>query len=215
MPPPSCRYIQIDTTDILFICGGAFSGLQDIIAKRTVNSSIGFGACISSYSSKDANVAKDSHLFGMVEPADIVSYGLIPEFVGRFPLVVSTLALDVPQLVRVLTEPRNALYRQYRQMFAMRGIDLHFSDEALEAAAELAMARNTGARGLRSILERALLDPMFEVPDMPDVNAVYVDAAAVRGQGPARILSGSETLESFLGQDQDIGEEDELEEAAF
>ena len=97
----------------------------------------------------------------------------------------------------------------------MRGIDLHFTDEALEAAAQLAMDRNTGARGLRSVLERALLDPMFEVPDMPDVNAVYVDATAVRGEGPARILSGSETLESFLAQGQDVAEEDELEEAAL
>jgi len=192
------RYIQIDTTDILFVCGGAFSGLQDIIARRTINSSIGFNAKISSYKSENTTATKDSALFGLVEPNDVVKYGLIPEFVGRFPLVVSTHALDTEQLVRVLKEPRNALYRQYRQMFAMRGIDLVLTDDALSTTAELAMARNTGARGLRSILERSLLDAMFDVPSLPNVHTVYVDADTVNGITPATVLSGDDTLENFL-----------------
>jgi ATP-dependent Clp protease ATP-binding subunit ClpX len=208
------RYIQIDTTDILFICGGAFSGMQDIIAKRTVGSSIGFGANISNYSSAETNAEKDTELFGMVEPTDVIQYGLIPEFVGRFPLVVSTHALDVDQLVRVLTEPRNALYRQYRQMFAMRGVDLHLTQGALETAARLAMARNTGARGLRSILERALLDAMFEVPDHPDANAVYVCSRTIEGLEKATILSGTETLKKFLEETAEDVDEEEAQEAS-
>jgi ATP-dependent Clp protease ATP-binding subunit ClpX len=207
-------YLQIDTTDILFVCGGAFSGLQDIIARRTINSSIGFNAKISSYKSENTTATKDSALFGLVEPGDVVKYGLIPEFVGRFPLVVSTHALDTEQLVRVLKEPRNALYRQYRQMFAMRGIELVLTDDALEATAELAMARNTGARGLRSILERALLDAMFDVPSMPDVHTVYVDGDAVRGVTSASIITGDQTLEAFLMQKEAdaLDEEDENSE---
>ena len=137
-------------------------------------------------------------MFGLVEPNDVVKYGLIPEFVGRFPLVVSTHALDTEQLVRVLKEPRNALYRQYRQMFAMRGIDLVLTDDALSTTAELAMARNTGARGLRSILERSLLDAMFDVPSLPNAHTVYVDADTVNGITPATVLSGDDTLENFL-----------------
>ena len=193
-----CSFIQIDTTNILFICGGAFSGLQDIIARRTINSSIGFNANISSYKSNDTTATKDSALFGLVEPGDVVKYGLIPEFVGRFPLVVSTHALDVDQLVRVLKEPRNALYRQYRQMFAMRGIDLVLTDDALVATSELAMERNTGARGLRSILERSMLDAMFEVPSMPNVHTVYVDENVIRGVTPAMMISGDDTVEDAL-----------------
>ena len=150
----------------------------------------------------------------MVEPTDVIQYGLIPEFVGRFPLVVSTHALDVDQLVRVLTEPRNALYRQYRQMFAMRGVDLHLTQGALETAARLAMARNTGARGLRSILERALLDAMFEVPDHPDANAVYVCSRTIEGLEKATILSGTETLKKFLEETAEDVDEEEAQEAS-
>ena len=172
--------------------------MQDIIAKRAVGSSIGFGANISNYSSKDTTADKDTELFGMVEPTDVIQFGLIPEFVGRFPLVVSTHALDVDQLVQVLTEPRNSIYRQYRQVLAMDGVDLHLTRDALETAARLAMDRNTGARGLRSILERALLDTMFEVPSHPDANAVYVCSETIQGREKAKILTGDMTLKKFL-----------------
>ena len=197
------EFIEIDTSNILFVCGGAFSGLQDIIAKRTINSSIGFEATLSTYKSDSKDSArKDSELFEAVEPGDVVKYGLIPEFVGRFPLVVSTHALDIEQLIQVMTEPENSIYRQYRQMFAMNGIELVFSEDAFETIAVLATSRNTGARGLKSIVEQALLDVMFEVPSTHDVHTVYVNAETIQGTKPALVVCGDDKLENYLDNEE-------------
>ncbi|KAK6159688.1 hypothetical protein DH2020_003069 [Rehmannia glutinosa] len=176
--------IQIDTKDILFICGGAFVDLEKTISERRQDSSIGFGAPVrANMRLGGLNISAASSLLEHVESGDLTAYGLIPEFVGRFPVVVSLSALDEDQLVQVLTEPKNALCKQYKRMFNMNNVRLHFTDSAMRLIAEKAIARNTGARGLRAILENILTEAMFEVPDAKSgedhADTVLVDEEAV------------------------------------
>ncbi|KAH9684468.1 CLP protease regulatory subunit CLPX2 [Citrus sinensis] len=200
--------IPIDTKDILFICGGAFVGLEKTISERRQDSSIGFGAPVRANMRTggltDALVT--SSLLESVDSGDLVAYGLIPEFIGRFPILVSLSALNEDQLVQVLMEPKNALGRQYKKMFSMNNVKLHFTDDALRLIAKKAMAKNTGARGLRALLENILTEAMFEIPETKigtsSVNAVLVDKEAVGsvdapGCG-AKILHGDGELERVL-----------------
>ena len=167
---PHQEFLQIDTTDILFICGGAFSGLESIIESRLGGSGVGFGADIRSVQEKDLGA-----LFAGVLPEDLVKFGLIPEFIGRLPVVATVSQLEVDALVRILVEPRNALIRQYQKIFEFEEIDLDVTEEALQAIAEQALERGTGARGLRAILEEVLLDVMYELPGDETAGRVVVD----------------------------------------
>ncbi|XP_060971278.1 CLP protease regulatory subunit CLPX1, mitochondrial isoform X2 [Cannabis sativa] len=207
---PRGENIQIDTKDILFICGGAFIDLEKTISERRQDSSIGFGAPVRA-NMRGGGVtdsAVTSTLLETVESGDLISYGLIPEFVGRFPVLVSLSALTENQLVQVLTEPKNALGKQYRKMFRMNGVKLHFTERALRLISKKAISKNTGARGLRSILENILMDAMYEIPDVRTgndiIDAVVVDEEAVGlegGQGcGAKILYGNGALDSYLSQ---------------
>ena len=179
---------QVDTTNILFICGGAFVGLTDIVRRRTTNRSIGF-------MQPDASVSQlsDDELLGMVEPQDLHRFGLIPELVGRIPVITHTCELRVEDMVRILTEPKNAIVRQYQQLMAYDGVQLIFDQEALEAIAQVALDRGTGARGLRSICEKVLRDAMFEVPGRTDIEQVVVHRACVTdGEKPEYVLRNAE-----------------------
>ncbi|NCT91744.1 ATP-dependent Clp protease ATP-binding subunit ClpX [Cellulomonas sp. APG4] len=168
---PHQEFIQIDTTNVLFIVAGAFAGLDEIIATRARRRGIGFGAPMAS--------GEDEDLFSEVRPEDLVKYGLIPEFIGRLPVVASVSKLDQAALVRILTEPRNALVKQYQRMFEIDGVELEFATDALEAIADQALLRGTGARGLRAILEEVLRQVMFDVPSRDDVARVVVTAETV------------------------------------
>ncbi len=167
---PNTEFLHVDTTNILFICGGAFDGLEKVIRNRSKKTSIGFGANISSNDERKAG-----ETLGDVEPEDLVKFGLIPEFVGRLPVVATLEELDEEALVRILTEPKNALTKQYQKLFSMEGVDLEFREGVLSAVARRALARKAGARGLRSILEHALLDVMFDLPSMENVEKVVLD----------------------------------------
>ena len=167
---PNQDFLQIDTTNILFICGGAFDGLEKVIQSRTEKSGIGFAATVHSKSEKRA-----ADLFREVEPEDLIKFGLIPELVGRLPVVATLGELTEDALVRILTEPRNALLKQYQTLFSMDGVDLELRPSALAAIARRALERKTGARGLRSIVEHSLIDTMFELPTLAGVAKVVVD----------------------------------------
>ncbi|WP_343639562.1 ATP-dependent Clp protease ATP-binding subunit ClpX [Roseateles sp.] len=167
---PNQDFLQIDTTNILFICGGAFDGLEKVIQNRSEKSGIGFGASVKSKSEK-----KVGELFREVEPGDLIKFGLIPELVGRLPVIATLGELTEDALVQILTEPRNALVKQYQQLFAMDGVELEVRPSALSAVARKALARKTGARGLRSIVEHALIDTMFELPSLESVAKVVLD----------------------------------------
>ena len=171
---PNQDFLQIDTTNILFICGGAFDGLEKVIQNRTEKSGIGFAATVQSKTDKRA-----ADLFREVEPEDLIKFGLIPELVGRLPVVATLGELTEEALVRILTEPRNALLKQYQTLFSMDGVDLEVRPSALAAIARRALARKTGARGLRSIVEHALIDTMFDLPTLDGVAKVVVDEHAV------------------------------------
>ncbi|KAA8533598.1 hypothetical protein F0562_030968 [Nyssa sinensis] len=201
--------IQIDTKDILFICGGAFIDLEKTISERHQDSSIGFGAPVRANMRTGGvtNAAVASSLLEIVESGDLIAYGLIPEFVGRFPILVSLLALTENQLVQVLTEPKNALGKQYKKLFQMNGVKLHFTENALRLIASKAITKNTGARGLRSILENILMDAMYEIPDARTgddiIDAVVVDEESVGSEGRgcgAKILFGKGALGRYLSQ---------------
>lgn len=166
---PHQEFIQIDTSNILFICGGAFEGIDKIIQNRVGEKVMGFGADIKSREEK-----KIGEILNMILPQDLLRYGLIPEFVGRVPIIVSLDALDKDSLVKILTEPKNALVRQYKKLFELDGVDLEFMPDALQAIAEEAMQRNTGARGLRTIIEDVMLDVMYEVPSRIDITKVLI-----------------------------------------
>ncbi len=182
---PQQEFLQVDTTNILFICGGAFSGLEKIISARGKGSSIGFAATV-----RDAEDRRAGEVLREVEPDDLLKFGLIPEFVGRLPVLATLEDLDEPALVTILTEPKNALVKQYQRMFEMENVRLSFPDEALRAIARRAITRKTGARGLRSILESILLDTMFELPSMRAVEEVVVSADVVDGRAkPLQIYS--------------------------
>jgi ATP-dependent Clp protease ATP-binding subunit ClpX len=175
---PQQEFLQVDTSKILFICGGAFAGLDKVIEQRGVTGTgIGFGAEVKS-KSDSKNV---SQLFKQVEPEDLVKYGLIPEFIGRLPVVTTLTELSEDALIQILQQPKNALTKQYGALFAMEGAELEFRQDALNAIAAKAMERNTGARGLRSIVEDVLLDTMYELPSKTDVTKVVVDESVVNG----------------------------------
>ena len=181
---PHQDFIQIDTTNILFICGGTFDGIDKVIAERVgVKGALGFGAL------GTKNDTSTSALLHKIAPEDLMKFGLIPELVGRLPVVTVVDPLDRDALVRILTEPKNSLVRQYQQMFHLDGVELVFTQDALEVAADLASERETGARGLRSIVENALLDVMYEMPSHKDIiQQVIVDAEAIRGTGRPKII---------------------------
>ncbi|MCY4255268.1 MAG: ATP-dependent Clp protease ATP-binding subunit ClpX [Gammaproteobacteria bacterium] len=181
---PQQEFLQVDTSNILFICGGAFAGLDSIIRNRTERSGIGFTAEVRG---EDEN-QRLGELLSHVEPEDLIRYGLIPEFVGRMPLVATLDPLDMEALVAILVEPKNALTKQYRVLFEMEDCELEFHDGALEAIAERAMERKTGARGLRTILEEVLLDAMFELPSMKNARRVVLDRGAIMGENEPRVV---------------------------
>jgi ATP-dependent Clp protease ATP-binding subunit ClpX len=175
---PNQEFVQVDTTNILFVCGGAFSGLEKLISNRSEKGGIGFGAEV-----KSKDNSKDiGEVLREVEPEDLIKFGLIPEFVGRLPVVATLEELDESAMIRILTEPKNALTKQYQKLFSMEGVELEFRDDALDAIAKKALARKTGARGLRSILEHALLDTMYDLPSMSNVSKVVVDDGVVNGE---------------------------------
>src|SRR3974390_2056708 len=181
---PNQDFVQVDTTNILFICGGAFDGLEKIIRSRSEKSGIGFVADVRSLKS-----AKDiSEVLKTVEPEDLIKYGLIPEFVGRLPVVATLEELDEQALIQILTEPKKALIKQYQKLFGMEAVDLEVRPQALHAIAKKALARKTGARGLRSILEHVLLDIMFDLPNLENVSKVVVDEPTILGQGKPRLI---------------------------
>ncbi len=178
---PNQEFIQINTKNILFICGGAFEGLDKTIESRKGNQTIGFGGEIKTKAER-----KDTGIFRDVVPHDIVKFGLIPELVGRIPVIVPLNDLDKNALIRILTEPKSSLVKQYEKLFKMDGVKLTFSRESLEAVAALALERNTGARGLRSILETAMTDIMYEIPSRHDVAEVEITPECIRGEGKSR-----------------------------
>ena len=183
---PHQEFLQIDTTNILFICGGAFAGLEQLIESRHGGTGVGFGADVRSPGEKDLGA-----LFADVRPEDLIKFGLIPEFVGRLPVVGSVSQLEVEALVRILVEPRNALVKQYQRLFEFEDIELEVTEEALEAIADQALLRGTGARGLRAILEEVLLDVMYELPGDDEAGRVVVDLDSVRGETSPTVVPRS------------------------
>ena len=186
---PNQEFIQINTKNILFICGGAFEGLEKVIEKRKGNNAVGFGSEILKKSEK-----KEAGLFKDVLPHDIVKYGLIPELVGRIPVIVSLTELDKKALVRIISEPKNSLVRQYQKLFEMDGVRLTFAKGSMEAIAELALERSTGARGLRAIMENLMQSMMYEIPARKDVAEVVITAELVRGRGKPKYILLRDTL---------------------
>ena len=182
---PQQEFLQVDTTNILFVCGGAFSGLEKIIAGRGRGTSIGFGADV-----RAADDRKTGEILQGVEPEDLLKFGLIPEFVGRLPVVATLTDLDQKALVEILSTPKNALVKQYERLFSMEDVRLTFSEDALRAIAKKALARKTGARGLRSIMEAILLDPMFDLPALDGVEELVINSEVVEGRArPLHIYS--------------------------
>ncbi|MEL6533081.1 MAG: ATP-dependent Clp protease ATP-binding subunit ClpX [Pseudomonadota bacterium] len=189
---PQQEFLQVDTTNILFICGGAFAGLEKIIAQRGKGSAMGFGADV-----KDPDARGVGELFGELEPEDLLKFGLIPEFVGRLPVIATLQDLDEDALVTILTQPKNALVKQYQRLFELEDTELKFTDDALGAIAKRAIERKTGARGLRSILEDILLDTMFDLPGTENVAEVVVNEEAVKTEArPLLIYSDRSEDES-------------------
>jgi len=183
---PQQEFLQVDTGNILFICGGAFSGLEKIIMNRTSKSGIGFVAEV-----REPNARQHgADLFHDVEPEDLIKFGLIPEFVGRLPVVATLDELDEAALMQILTEPRNALTKQYRKLFDMEGVEIEFREESLRAVARRAMQRKTGARGLRTILENVLLDIMYDLPGMRNVQKVVIDEDVIQGESKPYLVYG-------------------------
>ncbi len=188
---PQQEFLQVDTTNILFICGGAFSGLEKIIAQRGKGSGIGFGADV-----KDEEKRSIGETFTELEPEDLLKFGLIPEFVGRLPVIATLTDLDEDALVTILSEPKNALVKQYQRLFELEDVKLTFTDNALRAIAQRAIKRKTGARGLRSIMEDILLDTMFELPGRDNVEEVVVNEEAVRRESDPLLVFGDKAEES-------------------
>jgi ATP-dependent Clp protease ATP-binding subunit ClpX len=185
---PQQEFLQVDTTNILFICGGAFAGLEKIIHNRTQKTGIGFVADVRQQNERPHG----NDVFHDVEPEDLIRYGLIPEFVGRLPVVATLEELDEAALMSILLEPKNALTKQYRKLFDMEGVELEFRPDALRAVAKRAMQRKTGARGLRTILENILLDSMYDLPSAKNVQKVVVDEAVIQGETKPYLLYGPE-----------------------
>ena len=188
---PQQEFLQVDTTNILFICGGAFAGLDKLIDSRGKGSSIGFGAKV-----KNLKEQPLSEIMKMLEPEDLIKYGLIPEFIGRMPIIATLDDLDEKSLIKILNEPKNSLIKQYQRLFEFEEVELEFNDEAISEISKKAIAKKTGARGLRSILENILLKTMFELPDMENVIKVTVDAATVKGASEPIITYGKKSSTS-------------------
>ena len=192
---PQQEFLQVDTTNILFVCGGAFAGLEKIIAARGRSTSIGFGAKVES-----ADDRRTGDILKGVEPEDLLKFGLIPEFIGRLPVIATLMDLDEEALVKILVEPKNALVKQYAKLFDMEEVELEFTDDALHSVARKAVERKTGARGLRSILEHILLDTMYELPTLDNVSKVVVDESMVSADGkPLLIYSESQKVAGGSG----------------
>jgi ATP-dependent Clp protease ATP-binding subunit ClpX len=190
---PQQEFLQVDTTNILFVCGGAFAGLEKLISSRGQGTSIGFGADVN-----DPDERKTGEILRGVEPEDLLKFGLIPEFVGRLPVVATLEDLDEEALVEILTRPKNALVKQYQRLFEMENTSLTFNDDALAAIARKAIARKTGARGLRSIMEGILLDTMYELPSMDDAEEVVISGEVVEGD--------AQPLYIYSERREDVGE---------
>ena len=188
---PQQEFLQVDTTNILFICGGAFAGLDKLIDSRGKGSSIGFGAEVKNYKEQPL-----SEIMKLLEPEDLIKYGLIPEFIGRMPIIATLDDLDEKSLVKILKEPKNSLIKQYQRLFEFEEVELEFQDGAILEIAKKAIAKKTGARGLRSILENILLKTMFELPDMEDVIKVTIDNAAVKGKSDPIVTYGKKSSTS-------------------
>jgi ATP-dependent Clp protease ATP-binding subunit ClpX len=188
---PQQEFLQVDTTNILFICGGAFAGLDKLIDSRGKGSSIGFGAKVKNYKEQPL-----SEIMKLLEPEDLIKYGLIPEFIGRMPIIATLDDLDEKSLVKILKEPKNSLIRQYQRLFEFEEVELEFKDEAISEIAKKAISKKTGARGLRSILENILLKTMFELPDMDNVVKVTVDKSSVNGLSDPIVTYGKKTSTS-------------------
>ena len=191
---PQQEFLQVDTTNILFICGGAFSGLDRIISKRGQGSGIGFGADV-----KDEESRGIGEIFTEMEPEDLLKFGLIPEFVGRLPVLATLTDLDEGALVTILSKPKNALIKQYQTLFSLEDTQLTFTDDALNAIAKRAIKRKTGARGLRSILEDILLNTMFDLPGLENVQEVVVNVEAVNGESEPLIVYVDKVEEASAG----------------
>lgn len=181
---PNQDFVQLDTTNILFICGGAFDGLEKVIRRRSEKGGIGFGAEVKG-KGDEKNVGE---VLREVEPEDLIKFGLIPEFVGRLPAVATLESLDEAALMQIMVEPKNAITKQFQKLFSMEGVELEFRDAALHLVAKKALDRKTGARGLRSIMEHALLDVMFDLPGMSNVSKVVVDEGAIKGDNPPLLI---------------------------
>ena len=188
---PQQEFLQVDTTNILFICGGAFAGLDKLIDSRGKGSSIGFGAKVKNYKEQSL-----SEIMKMLEPEDLIKYGLIPEFIGRMPIIATLDDLDEISLVKILKEPKNSLIKQYQRLFEFEEVDLEFKEDAILEIAKKAIAKKTGARGLRSILESILLKTMFDLPDMENVMKVTVDSSSVKGLTEPIVTYGKKTSTS-------------------
>ena len=184
---PQQEFLQVDTTNILFICGGAFAGLERIIAQRNKGTAMGFGATV-----KDNDDRGVGEMFKELEPEDLLKFGLIPEFVGRLPVIATLTDLDEEALMIILTQPKNALVKQYQRLFDLEDVKLTFTDDALKAIAKRAIKRKTGARGLRSIMEDILLDTMFELPGLDSVDEVVVNEEAVDNPAAKPLLIHAE-----------------------
>lgn len=205
---PQQEFLQVDTANILFICGGAFAGLDKVIAERGRGTTIGFGADV-----QNLDERKTGELFKELEPEDLLRYGLIPEFVGRLPVLATLEDLDEDALVQILTEPKNALTKQYSKLFEMEGAHLNFTKEALMAIAKKAIERKTGARGLRSIIENMLLDTMFELPDEENVEEVVINEDTVTDNNkPVFVYSDKKTKKSKSKKDKDKDKDDEKDD---
>jgi len=188
---PQQEFLQVDTANILFICGGAFSGLEKIIAARGKGTAIGFGADVRSSENQ-----RIGDLFSKVEPEDLLKFGLITEFVGRLPIIATLTDLDEPALISILTEPKNALVKQYQKLFEMEGARLRFTDDALKSIANKAIKRKTGARGLRAILEGYLLDLMYDLPSMTNVEEIVINADVIYNETAPQIILSDQKRES-------------------
>lgn len=195
---PQQEFLQVDTSNILFICGGAFAGLDRIILDRSQKSGIGFSAEVRSKETED----KVGEALRSVEPEDLVKYGLIPEFVGRLPMIATLEELDLDALVRIIKEPKNSLTKQYAKLFEMEDVEIQFRDDALRAIAKKARDRRTGARGLRSIMESVLLDSMYKIPSLEKVSKVIIDAAVIEGESePLLLFENSEAPSKSAAED--------------
>ena len=190
---PQQEFLQVDTTNILFICGGAFAGLDKIISDRGDKTSIGFGANVQSSDDR-----KTGDILKGTEPEDLQRFGLIPEFIGRLPVIATLEDLDEDALITILTEPKNALVKQYQRLFEMEDVQLTFREDALKAIADRAIKRKTGARGLRSIMEAILLDTMFDLPNLHGVSEIVINAEAVE--------SGGQPIRLYTEREKDQGE---------